>query len=268
MEGLAAPRDAIDPMVGRLNSEAGIGKTIDCLRKHLNHSRIEVHKLQAPISFRVIPQVHGALYEALARLREKIEFCLVDFSDNPLMDGERMLSVGSFHNQHLANQVEHVALALAHVGGLSERRLHRLLSADNTGLNAQLAARPGLDAGLVVTQKASIDLTARLRVLAQPVSLLTSETSDGQEDYMSLAIPALTRLDDMLQLCRALLAYELLGGIVAVRMRARQPGDGVAALIDYFAPLIAPLTRDRPPAADVETILEHFEKPAFARLLL
>jgi histidine ammonia-lyase len=267
LEGLAAPRDAIDPVVGRLSSEPGIGKTIDRLRKHLNHSRIETNKLQAPVSYRVIPQVHGALYEALARLREKIEFCLVDFSDNPLMDGERMLSVGSFHNQHLANQVEHVALALAHVGALSERRLHRLLSAENTGLNPQLAARPGLDAGLVVTQKASIDLAARLRVLAQPVSLLTSETSDGQEDYMSMAIPALGRLDDMLQLCRALLAYELLGGIVAVRMRAQQPGDGVAALIDYFEPLIAPLTRDRPLAADVETILEHFDSPAFAELI-
>ena len=267
LEGLAAPRDAIDPVVGRLNSEAGVGKIIDSLRKHLNHSRVEAYKLQAPISYRVIPQVHGALYEALARLREKIEHCLVDFSDNPLMDGERMLSVGSFHNQHLVNQVEQLALALAHVGCLSERRLHRLLGADNTGLNAQLAARPGLDAGLVVTQKASIELTARLRVLAQPVSLLTSETSDGQEDYMSLAIPALSRLDDMLRLCRGLLAYELLGGIVAVRMRAQQPGDGVAALIDYFEPLIAPLTRDRPLAADVETILEQFDTPAFSVLL-
>ena len=267
LEGLAAPRDAIDPVVGRLNSEAGVGKTIDVLRKHLNHSQVSPHKLQAPVSYRVIPQVHGGLYEALGRLREKIEFCLIDFSDNPLMDGERMLSVGSFHNQHLVNQVEHLALALAHVGCLSERRLHRLLSADNTGLNAQLAARPGLDAGLVVTQKASIDLSARLRLLAQPVSLHTSETSAGQEDYMSMAIPALTRLDDMLQLCRALLAYELLGGITAVRMRTQKPGDGVAALIDYFEPLIAPLTCDRPLATDVETILEQFDNQAFIALL-
>jgi len=177
-----------------------------------------------------------------------------------------VLSVGSFHNQHLVNQVEHVALALAHVGCLSERRLHRLLNADNTGLNAQLAARPGLDAGLVVTQKASIDLAARLRLLAQPVSLFTSETSDGQEDYMSMAIPALMRLEEMAQLCRAMLAYELLAGVTAVRMRAQQPGDGVLAVMDYFAPLVAPLERDRPLAVDVETILEHFSCSAFIDL--
>ena len=266
LEGLAAPRDAIDPVVGQLSSEPGIGKIIDSLRKHLNHSQIEAHKMQAPVSYRVIAQVHGAMHEALGRLREKIEFSLVDFSDNPLMDGERMLSVGSFHNQHLVNQVEHLALALAHVGCLSERRLHRLLSADITGLNAQLAARPGLDAGLVVTQKASIDLAARLRLLAQPVSLFTSETSDGQEDYMSMAIPALARLEEMLQLSRAMLAYELLAGLTAVRMRAQLPGDGVLAVIKYFEPLIVPLQKDRPLTADVEIILEQFSNPLFIEL--
>ena len=266
LDGLAAPRDSIEPVVGQLSSEVGIGKIIDSLRKHLNHSQIEPHKLQAPISYRVIPQVHGAMYEALGRLREKIEYCLTDFSDNPLMDGARMLSVGSFHNQHLVNQVEHVALALAHVGCLSERRLHRLLSEDYTGLNAQLAARPGLDAGLVVTHKASIDLAARLRLLAQPVSLFTSETSGGQEDYMSMAIPALTRLEEMEQLSRAILAYELLAGITAVRMRAQIPGDAVVEVIDYFDPLIAALECDRSPAPDVETILDHFTRPAFTKL--
>ena len=266
LEGLAAPRDSIDPLVGQLSSEYGVDRVIECLRKHLNHSQVQPHKLQAPVSYRVIPQVHAALYDSLARLREKIENCLRDFSDNPLMDGARMLSVGSFHNQHLVNQVEHLALALAHVGCLSERRLHRLLNADSSGLSPQLAPRPGLDAGLVVTQKASIDLAARLRLLAQPLSLHTSETSAGQEDYMSMAIPALIRLEEMQQLSRAMLAYELLAGIIALRMRARTPGDGVTAVLEYFEPLIAPLDRDRPLAADVELILDHFSRPAFIEL--
>ena len=139
--------------------------------------------------------------------------------------------------------------------------MQRLLSAENIGLNAQLASRPGLDAGLVVTQKASI-----LRLLAQPVSLFTSETSDRQEDYMSMAIPALTRLEEMVKFCRAMLAYELLAGITTVRMRAQIPGDAVVAVIDYFDPLIAALERDRSLEPDVETILEHFSKPAFTNL--
>ena len=266
MEGLAAPRDAIDPVVGELCSEPGVAKTIQTLRKHLNHSHIEAHKLQAPVSYRVIPQVHGALFDALAAMRERIERCLVDFSDNPLLDGDRMLSVGSFHNQHLANQADQLALALAHVGCLSERRLHRMMNSDNTGLNAQLAARPGLDAGLVVTQKASIDLAARLRILAQPVTLHTSETSDGQEDYMSMTIPALQRLHEMRDLARAMLAYELLAGVVALRMRGQRPGDDVQRVLDYFEPKLEPLTRDRSPAADVEMILDSFAEPEFAAI--
>jgi len=266
MEGLAASRDSIDPAVARLGAEAGVGRIVETLRSHLNHSRIESHALQAPVSYRVTPQVHAALLDALDGLRRRIECCLADFTDNPLLDGDRLLSVGGFHNQHLVNQAEQVALALAHVGSLAERRLHRLLATEFSGLAPQLAARPGLDAGLVVAHKACIDLSARLRVLAQPVSLYTGETSGGQEDYMSLAIPALARLDDMERLVRALLAYELLAGMTALRLRPQRPGDGVVAVLEYFADSIAPLVRDRPPAPDVETILEQFSSDAFAAL--
>ena len=266
LEGLAAPRDSLDPVVGELCSEPGVAKTIGILRKHLDHSQVEPHKLQAPVSYRVIPQVHGALVDALGGLRDKIEHCLADFSDNPLFDGERSLSVGSFHNQHLVNQVEQVALALAHVGALAERRLHRLMNAEYTGLNAQLAARPGLDAGLVVAHKASVDIAARLRVLAQPVSLYTGDTSAGQEDYMSMAIPAIERLYEMQRLCRALFAYELLGGITALRQRGVRPGDGVQAVLDYFAQRLPPTQRDRPPGADVEILLAQFDIAEFVAL--
>ena len=70
----------------------------------------------------------------------------------------------------------------------------------------------------------------------------------------------------MAELGRMMLAYELLAGIIAVRMREQTPGDGVAAVLDYFAELIAPLEQDRALAADVETILEHFTTEAFAQL--
>ena len=83
---------------------------------------------------------------------------------------------------------------------------------------------------------------------------------------MSMAIPALTRLEEMAQLSRAMLAYELLAGLTAVRLRAQSPGDGVLAVIEYFESLIAPLEKDRPLAADVETILEQFDHPDFVNL--
>ncbi len=255
IEGLAAPRDAYAVAVAAHSSAPGIARAIDGLGRLLAGSEIEARILQAPVSYRVVPQVHGALYDALAGLRASVERCLVDYSDNPLLDGERLLSVGCFHNQHLVNDAETVALALAQAAVLAERRLHRLLDAGITGLSPQLAARPGIDAGLVAAHKAAIDCAARLRVLAQPVSLYTGETSAGQEDFMALAIPALARLLEMVELGRALLACELLAALAALRQRDARPGAGVAALIDKLGDTIAPYVCDRSPGPDVEALL-------------
>ena len=92
------------------------------------------------------------------------------------------------------NEAERLALALQHAGTLSVRRLHRLIDSGQTGLSEQLTARPGLDAGMVVVHKAVVELLARAKQLSMPVSLETAETSQGQEDYMSLIFPRLYTL--------------------------------------------------------------------------
>lgn len=275
-EGVAAPKDAFDLRLKAFSAEPGVGQILNALQPLLINSQIQPHKLQSAISFRIIPQVHGALADALAGLRQRIEGTMQTFSDNPLMvedendAGGRFLSVGLFHNQHLVNQVDHVALALAHVGSLSVRRLHRLLSAENTGLSVQLAARPGLDSGLVVAHKAALGIEARLKPLANPLSNNTGESSAGQEDYMSMAFPAIARLYEMAELTKMILAYELLGGLTAVALRTQkvgeQPGDGVAVICAFFHNKIAPLTQDRSPGPDVEQILQAFETDEFKKI--
>ena len=205
--------------------------------------------------------------------RKNIEDEMQTFSDNPLMviddsaEGGRFLSVGSFHNQHVVNQAEHLAVALAHVAALSSRRLHRLLNQYNTALNPQLAPRPGLDAGLVVAQKATVGLMARVQQLASPVSIFTAESSAGQEDYMSQAIPTIARLEEMVNLTKMILAYELFAALTALDQRGIRPGDGVAPLQDFFVAHIPPLTRDRSPGPDVEKILALFETASFLTLI-
>ena len=267
MEGLATPKDSVDPAIVSANNEPGVDAIADEIHRYLRTSQIQPHKMQAPVSYRIIPQVHGALYDALQILRIRIETTFNGFSDNPLMADGRLLSVGLFHNQHLVNQIEQVALSLAHLGCLSERRLHRLMNPENTGLNLQLAARPGLDAGLVVTHKASLDLAARLRLLAQPVSLSTGESSGGQEDYMSMALPAIDRLYPMCELVTAMLAYELLSGLTAVSLRNDSAGDAVRAVQSYFSPMIVALDRDRAPGPDVEMIIREFDTANFNSML-
>ena len=172
-------------------------------------------------------------------------------------DGEeqaRLLSVGSFHNQHLVNLIEYLAISTAHVACLSERRLHRLMDEDQTGLNPQLAPRPGLDAGMVVAHKACIDLVARVRMAAQPLSLMTSETSGGQEDYMSMALPVIQRLMEIVQHGIALLSYEALAGCVALDQRRARYGEGVMHFHNLVRQHIAPLDQDRSPGQDFEVM--------------
>ena len=234
---------------------------IELFDRYLEGSEVEVAKLQAPVSMRVIPQVHGALFDALEAFKTRIVNTFSAFTDNPVMVRDqagrgRFLSNGAFHNQHLVNQAEHVALALAHVGALSERRLHRLLDPQQTGLNAQLAARPGLDAGLVVVHKASIDLAARLKAMAQPLSVLTAETSGGQEDYMSMLFPVLQRTLGMCELAEAMFAYELYAALAALDLRGQRAGQEVEKLRRRVREHVPGHTHDRAPGPDVECILD------------
>ncbi|MEM7342767.1 MAG: aromatic amino acid lyase [Chloroflexota bacterium] len=268
-EGGAVPKDSFDSALKSVSAPAGVHDILDRMQPLLRNSQVTPYNLQAPISFRIIPQVHGALGHALTVFQEYIEGAIRTFSDNPLMvtddsaEGGRFLSVGLFHNQLLVNQADQVALALAHVAALSVRRLHRLMNPQVTGLNPQLAARPGLDAGLVVAHKAATGVLARLKLLANPVSLMTGETSGGQEDYMSMAFPTISRLYEMVDLAKKILAYECLGGLTALTLRGEQPGEGVTHLQAHFSTKIMPLTKDRSPGPDVETILQIFETDEF-----
>lgn len=268
IEGAAAPKDAVDPMLSQIAPEPGIEQCLHAFNSWLAGSEISAIKLQAPISYRIFPQVHGALVDALSQLGVTIFNQARSFSDNPWMtDDNRFLSVGSFHNQHLVNQIEQVTLALVHAGCLSERRLHRLLDASVTGLNPQLAARPGLDAGLVVLHKAAIDHAAKLRFLATPVSVMTSETSAGQEDYMSMAIPAVQRLLDAVETARIILASELLAACVALDHRAEKPGAGVSRMHEWVRSKLTRLDVDRSPGPDLELLLEAMESDEFSELV-
>ena len=259
LEAVAAPKDAIHPALARSNG-AGVAKVIERLNELLRGSAVTPHKLQAAISLRIIPQIHGAHSDALDQVKSGIEQTIMTFSGNPMLvddDGEgqaRLLSVGSFHNQFLVNLIEYLAISTAHVVCLSERRLHRLMDEDQTGLNPQLAPRPGLDAGMVVAHKACIDLVARVRMAAQPLSLLTSETSGGQEDYMSMALPVIQRLLEIVQHGIVVLSYEALAGCIALDQRNATYGEGVIRFHRLVRQHIAPLDQDRSPGQDFEVM--------------
>lgn len=270
IEALAAPLEAYAPEVDTLRPEPGIGRVNRSLRRMLEGTRIRRRAGQAPVSFRVVPHVHGAAMDALEAARQTLARELAGVSDNPIFlagNPGRVLSSGTFHNQHLVNALEGLAPAMAHVGLLSVRRVHRLLDPRFSGLRPQLANTPGLDRGLVVVHKAMLAYAARLRLMASPTSLEQADASFGQEDAMTMIFPVIDRLLEIGDLLGMLAAHELYVALVALDERGELPGTTVEALRRRVRDVVPTYQGDRPYGPEIEALGALMQDPAFEPLL-
>jgi histidine ammonia-lyase len=218
---------------------------------------------QAPVSLRVLPQVHGAALDQLDRLNAQLERELRAVTGGPLYlaaegdEPEGFYPSGNFHSQALSLGLDAMAIAFTQVSVLSEKRLHRLLDSRFSGLSEQLSPLPEQGhAGLVALHKAVVGLSAESRTLAAPASVHASDTSSGQEDFQAFTALAADELGRLLDNLELTLAYEL----VALRQADALRGQGVpralGAAIDTAASAIPPVDRDRPLAPDVERARE------------
>jgi histidine ammonia-lyase len=261
IEGIAASVEAYSLDVAALRPDPGLSEIGDALRALLAGSEIERETRQPPISFRVVPQVHGSCLTAIRRLEDAAVSEFTAVGDNPAFIGDedspafgRLVHGGNFHCAELTAAVEGAALAASQVALLSERRLHRLLDTRFSGLPHQLARRPGLDAGLVILQKAVLGLTAKIRSLSVPPSLQHGESSFGQEDVMTMVFPALDRLTEIDRLTRLAATYELYAALVAIDERGKEPGKEVAEVLARVRTEIPAYHADRPYGPDIERL--------------
>jgi histidine ammonia-lyase len=268
-EGLGASVEAYSTDVSALRRDPGIAEIAAALRSLLAGSAVARETRQPPISFRVVPQVHGACLAAIRRLEDAAVSEFSAIGDNPafVADEEsptfgRLVHSGNFHSAELTAAVEAAALAASQVALLSERRLHRLLDNRFSGLSHQLARRPGLDAGLVILHKAVLGLTAKLKSISVPPSLHHADSSFGQEDFMTMIFPALDRLAEIDRLTRLACVYELYAALVAIDRRGARPGAGVVEVLATVRQAIPPYDGDRPYGTDIETLVELVESGA------
>lgn len=278
IEGLAAPLEPYDPMVGELRRDRGLAAANARLRDLLRESSLTRQQRQAPVSFRVTPQIHAVAEQALADLAQALADEMISVGDNPAfiapvpIAGEsdagghdsggtgRLLHCGNYHAAALTQAVEAAALAQMQLGLLAERRLHRLLDQRASGLAPQLAKQPGLDAGLVTLHKAVLGFTAELRALSVPPSLMHGESSFGQEDMMTMLFPALDRLARIDQLNRRILSYEAYTALVAIDARmemaeAERPSIAVAELRGRARSAIPAYDGDRSYGPEIERLM-------------
>ncbi len=168
-------------------------------------------RVQDAYSLRCMPQVHGAFRGILSHVRGVFEIEMNSATDNPLVFGEEVLSGGNFHGQPLAFALDYLAIGLAALAGISERRTERLVNPTlSEGLPAFLAARPGLDSGFMPAQIAAAALVSENKVLAHPASVDSITTSGNKEDYVSMGMAAALKVRQVIENTRNVLAIEAL----------------------------------------------------------
>jgi histidine ammonia-lyase len=210
--------------------------------------------VQDPLSFRVVPQVHGAFRDTTAFVRQALETELNAQADNPLVspsDGT-LVSNGNFHPVLLAVAVDALRVAIAHVGQLSDRRLGHLWSAFFEAMadGGPPLAGPMPDLPGMHQRYAAAAAYAELRQLAAPVSLDVGVLDQGVEDHSTAAPLAVTKADEALDLLADILTVELLLAADILGLRAELPtlGTGTAALYASVRGTIAALSDGSPDA--------------------
>ncbi len=215
----------------------------------------EPRALQAPVSFRVAGPVLAHVLRAGGALAAATERALAGVTDSPAFLDGRFTGTAGFHGIDLAAHCDLLTASLAHAAEVSAARLHRLLDPRVTGLPAQLAARPGPDAGLVAVHKRAVGEAHALRRLAVPAPIGLAETSGGQEDVQSFAWEAAEALRGALRHARAVTACELLAGYRACSLSPRAAPDGCRGPMARLAGIVGPVGGDRPFGEDIERIL-------------
>ena len=176
--------------------------------------------VQDPYSFRCIPQVHGASKDAIAYVASVIETEINSATDNPTVfpDEDVVVSAGNFHGQPLALVLDYLAIAMAELGNISERRTYKLISAQR-GLPSFLVAKPGLNSGFMIPQYTAASIVSQTKGLCMPASVDSIPSSQGQEDHVSMGSNAATKSARVADNVERVLAIELLNATQALEFR-------------------------------------------------
>lgn len=213
------------------------------------------HAVQDSYSLRCAPQVHGAARDVLTHCRRVVEVELGAVVDNPVVlpDGE-VMSTGNFHGQPLGFAADLLALAVAELGSISERRTYRLLDpATSRGLPPFLAPEAGTNSGYMLAQYTAAALVSENKVLCHPASIDSVVTSGNQEDHVSMGWHAVRKAHEVLDNVAAVLAVEVLCAVQGIDLRApvAPPGPAGAAGCAELRAVVPPMPVDREVAPQI-----------------
>jgi histidine ammonia-lyase len=281
LDALRGSPGAFDSRISDARAYPGAARTARNLA-HLNEdSEIrESHRasdqdtrVQDAYSLRCTPQVHGAVRDSLSQAREMTRIELNSATDNPLVfvnekgQGD-IISGGNFHGQPLAMAADQIAIAIATLGGISERRIEQMTNPLTSLLPAFLTPEPGLNSGFMIAQVTAAALASENKALATPHSVDSISTSGNQEDYVSMGMSGARRLQRMLRNLQNILSIELLCACQGIDLLAPlQTGTLAKQAYAAVRAKAAKLTGDRALAPDINAISDLISSHFFAGLL-
>lgn len=209
--------------VNEIRNQQGQIEVAGVFRKLLVGSELilrEKEHVQDPYSFRCIPQVHGASKDVIDYASQIVEREINAVTDNPTIfpDEDDVVSAGNFHGQPLAITMDFLAIALAELGSISERRVYKLISGTR-GLPAFLVANPGLNSGFMIPHYTCASIVSQNKQLCTPASVDTIDSSNGQEDHVSMGANAATKLFRVVENCFTIQGIELMTAAQAFEFR-------------------------------------------------
>ena len=223
LEGFDGRIEPFDALIHFIRPHKGQINTAKQIKELLQGSQIiaqeKVH-VQDPYSFRCIPQVHGASKDTIDYVKKVFKTEINSVTDNPniFIESDVIISGGNFHGQPLALALDFLAIALAELGSISERRIYQLISGLR-GLPPFLVNNPGLNSGFMIPQYTAASIASQNKQLATPASVDSIVSSNGQEDHVSMGANAATKCLRVMENLERILAIELMNASQAIEFR-------------------------------------------------
>ena len=250
LEGFDGRKDPFNELIHFIRPHKGQIVTANRVNEFLEGSQIidqpKTH-VQDPYSFRCIPQVHGASKDAIEYVKKVFKTEINSVTDNPnvFIESDQIISGGNFHGQPLAISLDFLAIALAELGSISERRTYQLISGLR-GLPAFLVENPGLNSGFMIPQYTAASIASQNKQLATPASIDSIVSSNGQEDHVSMGANAATKALKIMENLERILAIELMNASQAIAFRKPlQSSDFIEMFLKAYREEVPLVKEDR-----------------------
>lgn len=249
LEAFDGRTECFDELIHLVRPHKGQLKTAENIRDFLLGSEIqeaEKKHVQDPYSFRCMPQVHGASKDVISHVKDIFTIEINSVTDNPtiFIEEDKIISGGNFHGQPLAMAMDYLAIGLAELGSISERRTYQLIS-EQRGLPAFLVAKAGLNSGMMIPQYTAASIASQNKQLCTPASVDSIVSSNGQEDHVSMGANSATKLYRVVKNTEHILAIELMNATQAIAFRNVKSSDFIESILDVYRSEVAFLDSDR-----------------------